>query len=206
MVAYFGLALAAMGWGVVAGRPDLYHHPEPWLALPFPRGTLLSAALGLGVALVVVGSTRVLVRRARWAQQLHREFRELLGPLGGGAIAVLALSSGIAEEVFFRGAMQASLGWVASSLIFGAVHVGPGKRFLPWTLWATVMGFVFGLIHALTGELVGPIVAHVLINYENLHFIDSYDPSPPRGGGPRPKRPADPSLVSSRLRAGGRTR
>lgn len=206
VVAYVGLALAAVGWGVLAGRPDLYHHPGPWLELSFPRATLLSAGLGLAVGAAVVAGTRALVRRAGWAQRLHREFRELLGPLGGGAIALLALSSGVAEELFFRGAMQPSIGLVASSLVFGAVHVGPGRRFVPWTLWAALMGFVFGAMHALTGELIGPVLAHVVINYENLHFIDSYDPSPPPGGSGRRKHPTDPSLVSSRLRAGGKTR
>lgn len=206
VILYGLLALVAVSWGVLAGHPDLYHHPAPWAPVSFPVSTVLAIGLGAGVGLLVVASTRVLVRRARWAQTLHVEFRRLLGPLAPGQIAVLALCSGVAEEMLFRGAMQPTLGLVPSALIFGAVHLGPGRRFVPWTLWAGIMGFVFGGLYWLTGELAAPVVAHVVINYENLHFIESYDPTPRSGGGhENTGRSWDgPSLVSSRLRTGGR--
>jgi hypothetical protein len=94
---------------------------------------------------------------------------------------------------------------VASSVIFGLAHIGPMRRFWVWTVWATVMGLVFGLLYAATGELLAPVVAHVLINYENMHFIESYDPEPPRG--PSEDRglmrtSSEPRLVSTRLRPG----
>lgn len=206
-VVFYGLlALAAVSWGIFRGRPNLYHHPEAWLPLGFPKSTLLALALGLGVALAVVAGTRVLVRRTRWARNLHVEFRALLGPLSSMEIAVFALASGVAEEVFFRGALQPDLGLVITSVIFGLVHFLP--RMWPWTLWALVMGFVFGALYALTGELLAPVLAHVLINYENLHFINAYDPSPPASSEDRARRrePSEPDLVSGRLRSGGRAR
>lgn len=200
LAVYGILALAALVWGLVRGDLDLYHHPRPWLGLGFPASTLAALGSGLAVAVAVVAGTRVLVHRTRWARTLHLEFREVLGPLSAAEIAVFALSSGIAEEMLFRGAMQPSLGIVLSSLIFGAMHVGPMRKFWVWTIWATAMGFVFAALYAATGELLAPIVAHVVINYENMHFIESYDPSE---GGPRPTRrtPSD-SMVGTRLRAG----
>jgi uncharacterized protein len=206
-VAFYGLlALAAVSWGLFRGRPNLYHHPEPWLPLGFPESSALALALGLGVALAVVAATRVLVRRTRWARNLHVEFRVLLGPLTALQIAVFALASGVAEELLFRGALQPDLGLVLTSVLFGLVHFLP--RMWPWTLWALVMGFVFGVLHALTGELLAPVVAHVVINYENLHFINAYDPSPPASAEDRARRrePSEPDLVSGRLRSGGRAR
>lgn len=199
VVVYGILALAALLWGVLRGDANLYHHPQPWLGLGFPASTLAALGSGLAVAVAVVAGTRVAVRRTRWARVMHVEFRELLGPLSASEIAVFALTSGIAEEMLFRGAMQPSLGIVWSSLLFGAVHVGPMRRFWVWTLWATAMGFVFGALYAATGELLAPVVAHVVINYENMHFIESYDPS----GSRRPTRrtPGD-SIVGTRLRAG----
>lgn len=200
LVVYGVLVALALLWGVLRGDVNLYHHPEPWLGLVFPASTLAAIGAGLAVAVAVVVSTRVLVRRTRWARLLHVEFRELLGPLSAGEIAVFALTSGIAEEMLFRGAMQPSLGIVWASIIFGAMHVGPMKRLWVWTVWATAMGFVFGALYAATGELLAPVVAHVVINYENMHFIESYDPG---AGGPRPTRrtPSD-SIVGNRLRAG----
>lgn len=206
VVVYGLLSLAAVLWGIMAGRVDLYHHPEPWVEWSFPRGTLVSIVLGVGVALAVIGATRVLVRRTEWARRMHLEFRSILGPLRPSEIAVFALASGIAEELFFRGAMQPGLGLVVSSVAFGLVHFLP--RMWPWTVWAVVMGFVFGALYALTGELLAPVVAHVVINYENLHFIEAYDPMPPAGAQDRSRRrePSEPDLVSTRLRQGGRAR
>jgi uncharacterized protein len=205
-VVFYGfVALAAVAWGALRDRPNIYRHPEPWLDLPFPVSTLLALVLGLSVAAAVVAATRILVRRARWARNLHMEFRTLLGPLGPLEIAVFAVASGVAEELFFRGAMQPDLGLVIASVLFGVVHVLPGMWH--WTVWALVMGFVFGALHALTGELLAPIVAHVIINYENLHFIDAYDPCPPTATDrSRRREPSEPDLVSGRLRSGGRAR
>ena len=42
--------------------------------------------------------------------------------------------------------------------------------------WATVMGLLFGILFAATGSLVGPIVAHAIINAANLRFLRDNDP------------------------------
>ena len=54
---------------------------------------------------------------------------------------------------------------------FGLVHVGPGKRFLPWTIFAIVAGFAFGsLVHFGFG-LLPAMVSHGLVNFLNLRRI-----------------------------------
>jgi membrane protease YdiL (CAAX protease family) len=47
------------------------------------------------------------------------------------------------------------------------------------------MGLAFATIYALTGNLLGPIVAHVAINFANLRYLRDHDPEPkphPLGG------------------------
>ena len=206
-VLVYGL-LAASGilWALLAGRSPLWLRAEDaWLSgwLPSTAArTALSLALGVGVALLAVRGTRILVQRTVWAKRLHIELRGMVGPLTGAAIAFFSLTSGFVEELFFRGAMQPAFGVVLTSVVFGAVHVGPTRAFLPRTLWAAIMGAVFGLLYALTGSLVGPIAAHVLINYENMHYLVSYDPVTVA----RERRitPEAPTLVGAPVRTGGR--
>lgn len=206
-VLVYGL-LAASGtlWALLAGRSPLWMRGEDaWLGAWLPSTlarTVLSLLLGVTVALIAVRGTRVLVQRTAWAKRLHIELRGMVGPLSGAAIAFFAMTSGVVEELFFRGAMQPAFGLLLTSLVFGAVHVGPTRAFLPWTLWAAIMGAVFGLLYALTGSLLGPIAAHVLINYENMHYLVSYDPVTVA----RERRitPEAPTLVGAPVRTGGR--
>jgi len=191
-------ALAWSGWSSLDGAASLFVHPSPWLTLHPAIAAAVSAALGVGLALLVVFLSRVLVRRTLWARNLHLAFRDVLGPMPSSTILAYAVASGVAEELFFRGAMQAAVGLVPAAIVFGLLHVGPSRRFVPWTVTAVVMGFVLGALYSLTGSLVGPILAHVVINYENMHFIVAFDPAP------RKRKRSDPSLVGARERAAGR--
>ena len=96
-----------------------------------------------------------------------------LGSLSVPNALLLALASGLGEELFFRGALQPRVGWLVSSLLFGAVHFVPRRDMLPWTGFALAMGGVLGGLFAWTGNLVAPIVAHVVVNGLNLPFLVS---------------------------------
>lgn len=177
---------AALSWGAIAtsGRsPWQLDHAlisPRWLALGFC--VLLGVALGAGV----VALCRVLVRRSRWARSLHIELRRGLAGLSPRAVAPLALGSAIGEEIFFRAWIQTCLvdrlgtvmGLTLASAAFGLAHVPWNRRLVSWTLMAGVMGLVFGGLYLTTGELLAPIVAHAVINYENLHFLLVHDPPP----------------------------
>ncbi len=180
-VLFYGLlAAAAVVWRMYhdASGLHLFFHPErldrnldTWLAILGGGG--VGIAFGFGVARL----SQFMVRRYQWSRMMHIEFRGLLGPLDDIEILAFALFSAVGEELFFRGAMQVSTGIVISSLVFGVLHIGPDKKFLPWPVLAIVMGFAFGALFWLTGNLVAPILAHFVINYQNLHFINRYDPS-----------------------------
>ena len=164
---YGGLAIAALLIAAGRGDVDLYR---------FHKGTetrdlLLSPLLGLAIGLGVVLASRLAVRKFRWARRLHRDFRVILSGLSGREILILALASSIGEELLFRGALLPWLGIWPQALIFAALHVGPGRRFLPWTLAAFLIGAAFGYLLQWTGDLGAPIAAHFIINYLNLNFI-----------------------------------
>lgn len=161
-------AMAIVGLLIAAGRgnPNLYQvgSKANWLLLVGP-------VLGVGLGLGFVGLTRMASKHFQWARDLHTSFKDLLGPLTSKEIVILALASSIGEELLFRGALLPWLGLWLQGLVFALLHIGPGKRFLPWTLSAFALGVTFGELAVQTGNLGGPIAAHFAINYLNLRHI-----------------------------------
>ena len=84
---------------------------------------------------------------------------------------ILALASSIGEELLFRGALLPWLGVWLQAAVFALLHIGPGRRFLPWTASAFALGLAFGALASWTGNLGGPIAAHFMINFLNLRYI-----------------------------------
>jgi membrane protease YdiL (CAAX protease family) len=169
-VLYAALLLIGLVWSWLrTGRllPEPLVGGRPWESLGW--GLLLAA-----VVLLLTGASMRRIRMFRWFAQ---EVRGLIGPVSWGTAAALGLMSGIGEELFFRGAMQPALGYTLTSLIFGLVHVGPDRRYFAWTGFAVAMGFLFGGIQEWTGSLLGPLLAHVLINTVNLRRIGRIEPA-----------------------------
>ena len=181
-LAYGLLAAAAVAWGVLRGNPDIFHHPEGLIftieeSIHIVVEILFGGAAGVAFGMGIAKLTRFSVYRFKWASTMHTEFRGLFGPLGNMDIFAFAAFSAVAEEMFFRGVLQAELGIVPASLIFGVLHTAPSRKYLPWPFQAAAMGFAFGLLYWMSGSLAAPVAAHFTINYQNLHFINSYDPS-----------------------------
>lgn len=102
-----------------------------------------------------------------------KELSDELGPLlvdraGKSELILVSVLSGVGEETFFRGALQPELGLVATSVLFGALHVVPELRFFLWTLLSVGAGFLFGFLFECTGGLLAPTIAHVLHNAATL--------------------------------------
>ena len=85
-------------------------------------------------------------------------------------IAISALA-GVGEEIFFRGALQASLGWPLATVAFGACHLGLSGRGWVLGLWATLAGAVLAWLAIATSGLVAPIVAHAGYDFAALLWI-----------------------------------
>ncbi len=146
---------------------------------------VLDAGLGAGIGIAVVIASQILDRTTKWARLLSSEFTKMLGSLTVTQAFVFAFSSGVAEEIFFRGFLQQLLtvrvfsgeyavlfGLILSSLIFGGLHIGPDfRKFWPWMVMAIVLGGVFGGLYIYTGNLLAPILAHFTINFFNLLLI-----------------------------------
>jgi membrane protease YdiL (CAAX protease family) len=167
-LAYGLLAAIAVAWNGWAGRPWAYLDPAAAAA-----GVRWGRDLGLGAACAaaVIGLSHVLTTRTRWGAALADELARALGPLTLAECAALAALSGFAEEVFFRGALQPRLGWLAASALFGLAHWAPRRALLPWTAFALAAGLLLGGMFAATGNLAAPITAHVLINAVNLRLL-----------------------------------
>ena len=179
VIVYGALTALAVVVGFARDNPDIYHHPDGLLStsIPLTVRIVLGGAAGVAFGLGISWLTRFTVYRFQWARTLHTEFRGLLGPLNNSDIVVFAVLSAVAEEMFFRGAIQPILGITITSIVFGILHIAPGRKFLPWPFQAIAMGFAFGGLYWLAGDLSAPVMAHFTINYQNLHFINRYDPS-----------------------------
>lgn len=152
-------------------------HPSPWLSLRPGVGLALSAVLGLALAVAVIATTRVAVARFRWARRLHRELRPVARDLSLSHILLLAGLSSLGEELLFRGLVTPLAGVLLSAVVFGLAHQIKGPSRWVWAGWATAVGAGLGAIFALTGSLVGPLLAHAIVNAVNLSYLRDHDPS-----------------------------
>jgi membrane protease YdiL (CAAX protease family) len=136
-----------------------------------PRGWWLDLGIGLAAGLLLLGAWSGAERTFPLARDLEARLAGALGPVTGSEAVGLALLSGFAEELFFRGAVQGALGWTAATLLFGLLHSGPGKAFRLWTLFALIAGALMGGIMAWRGNLLGPVAGHFLVNAVNLRRL-----------------------------------
>lgn len=163
LVSYTVLGLAAWIWAYSTETTFTYHdrhHP-------------LHISIGLGLA-TGLGSLLFwdwMTKRVEALRGLWRMLRSIIGPQSILAVLLLALSSSVAEELFFRGVMQAHLGIAATSVLFGLLHGLPGTRFGSWGAFAIIAGLVFGVLCEVSGGLLAPTVAHFTINFVNLYRL-----------------------------------
>ena len=170
---YLLLAVAAVVWlGVREGTIPLSLFVEP-------KKVLVDLGLGVGVGLGLVTLWMLARRTLESARELEDELRKYLGGVETGEVIALALLSGFAEEIFFRGAVQAAFGWIVATVLFTLLHVGPGRSFRLWTLFAGIAGLSFAGLVVWRETLLAAIVAHVVVNAINLYRLVKYPHSDP---------------------------
>jgi len=171
---YLVLWLLAMGIIVLQGRLSCS------LFFPTERATAATTLLwGLGSALLLIALSLYASRNFGWARQLDQEFRKILVPLRSWQIGAIALFSGTAEEVFFRGVIQPLLGLIPTSLLFGAVHLIPSRVYLPWAAYAAFAGLLFGCLFELSGTLFPHTLSHVAVTFVRICRLNSWHSAPP---------------------------
>jgi hypothetical protein len=165
LVFYGVLLTAAVGWSLWSGDSIFYISPEAQRRGAAPaRDTVL----GLTAAAALIYLSHEITRRTRWGETMARALAGMIGKRSLRDCIILAVASGLAEEAFFRGALQPRLGLVTASLIFGLAHFTPKRELLPWAGFAIVAGFLLGSLFIATGNLVAPIVTHIGVNAVNL--------------------------------------
>lgn len=175
--AYVGMSIIACVIAVVWRDGLPYAFQDPWLTLPSGASHTYSALIGLAFGALVVVLTKPMVAKLSWARNLHNELRPLARGISTVGIVMLAALSALGEELLFRGLLQPFMGLVPQAVVFGLVHQIPGKSRWVWVVWATVMGLLLGATFQLTGSLLGPVLAHAVINGFNLHYLKTHDPS-----------------------------
>lgn len=90
-----------------------------------------------------------------------------LGSLSIAQVAYLSLASSLAEEMFFRGALQPNTGLIWASVLFALLHIGPGG-IGSWSLWAFASALIMGQTVEFTGSIYPAFLIHFSINLISL--------------------------------------
>lgn len=166
LVFYGLMGCAALLWRMAVPGQSILH---PSIEAAGHASSLFGAVLaGLAVGLVAVGVSELLTRWTDLGEGLADVLGEGLAGIGTSDALLLALASGIAEEMLFRGALQPVVGLFWASLIFGACHFLPRRELVAWSVYAVLMGLALGWLYEWTGQLLAPIAAHTLVNGINL--------------------------------------
>ena len=145
--------------------------------------TYADALLGIAAGIGLLGANYALIAHGSRYSAFFRTIKTLLDsdviPLfrhfDATAILLIALLSGFAEEVFFRGVLQANLGLWFASLIFGAAHIWR-KDAIVYGVYASMIGVAFGWCYQWRGNLWIPIFAHIVNNFGALlYYTHSHD-------------------------------
>ena len=117
------------------------------------------------------------IKLAQKIEEGEEKVKETLFPLSKKGIFILAVLSGVSEEMLFRGGIQPLLGLIPTSILFGVLHIGFGKEFytfLPWTFFAIIMGLLLGYLFIINGDIIQIMLIHFLVNFVNLIRIGKY--------------------------------
>ncbi|NEQ74694.1 MAG: CPBP family intramembrane metalloprotease [Okeania sp. SIO2C9] len=130
-----------------------------------PRALLWGVAIALGITIASSLIYRIWPTYRRSADQY---LKLVVTPLLWPDLIWLGLLPGLSEELLFRGVILSALGLdtvalIASSIFFGVLHLS-GKQQWPYMVWATIVGMVLGYSALATGNLLIPIIAHILTN------------------------------------------
>jgi len=151
---------------LIISKVWLYFGSVDLLDLTF---TLQDLTWGIALALSIILTSSIVYRLWPDYRRSADAYLELvIKPLNWLDLIWLGLLPGLSEELLFRGVMLPALGFnalalVVSSLVFGMLHLS-GKEQWPYVVWATVVGLALGYGALATGNMLVPIVAHVLTN------------------------------------------
>ena len=170
---YGGLIAAALVWRMGFYGESILFATASDAARASSEGVRWGRDLLIGLAAggFVIALSDFATRRWLRGERLARSLARALGPIGRADALLLALASGLGEELLFRGALQPRVGLVLASLLFACAHFVPRRELLPWTAFALLAGLFFGLLYKTTGNILAPVAAHTLVNAVNLPLL-----------------------------------
>lgn len=124
---------------------------------------------GIGMAVGISIASSIIYRLWPSYQRSADIYLELvIKPLVWADLIWLGLLPGLSEELLFRGVMLPALGLnitavILSSVFFGVLHLSGSEQW-PYVVWATIIGFALGYVALVTGNLLIPIIAHIITN------------------------------------------
>lgn len=129
------------------------------------QDTLIGIGIGLGITLASSALYEIWPLYRRNAD-FYLKF--ILAPLTWPDLIWMGLLPGLSEELLFRGVMLPAIGlnWfgiLISGLSFGVLHLSGAQQWA-YMVWASLIGIVLASSAALTGNLLVPIVAHIITN------------------------------------------
>lgn len=162
------LMLIAKGWQTWGNVPLL-----DWSWNPAQAG------LGVGIGLIIsVASLALYYVWPAYRSSAESYLNLVLRPLVVADVLWLGLLPGLSEELLFRGVMLPSLessfgseaiAVLGSSLCFGILHMS-GRNQWPYAVWATIVGGALGATTLITGNLLVPVMAHIVANIFSALF------------------------------------
>lgn len=162
--------LAAMGVTAIVlliiSKTWLYFDSSSLLRIEFlPLDLLLGIGIGIGITLLS-GIVYQLWPAYRKSADMYLAL--VLKPLHWPDLLWLGLLPGLSEELLFRGVMLPAIGlnWIGilvSGASFGVLHMS-GVQQWTYVVWATAIGIILAIGAVATGNLLVPVVAHIVTN------------------------------------------
>ena len=190
--AFYGLTLGVAGTWVAGGLASGPLHlgwvqtPEATLRRPLLTPVIAGAgAFGLfyGAALLVRRIPPLDAAVARVLRYAHQG--------NPGLVLTTTLANGIAEEVFFRGALYAAAGVehpvLKSSAVYTLATVATRNPAL--VLASLPMGLLFALQRRASGGIQAPVISHVTWSVLMLRYLPPLFADRPSLDAPRPAEP-----------------
>ena len=123
----------------------------------------------VGVAISIIIASSIIYRLwADYRRSADIYLELVVKPLVWADLIWLGLLPGLSEELLFRGVMLPAFGLnivavIVSSVLFGILHLSGANQW-PYVVWATIVGFALGYVALITGNLLIPIMAHIITN------------------------------------------
>lgn len=165
-----GLAPFSLFLGWLLGHPPLQGFV--WSLSDALWGAAAAVPLIVVVLTMLTWPVGPLARVKRFCEE---EIVTLFAQSYWSELAMISLSAGVGEEMFFRGVLQASfthwmgLAWglALASVLFGLLH----PISVSYIVFAAVLGFYLGMVWIINGNLLTVMVTHGLYDFAALGYL-----------------------------------